>query len=480
MRNGTFFEWVVADPNLLLQRTLRECPNLAELYAQKLRERPCDVNIPWSLIVVFDAFTPASLSCPRPANVKTMNLAFNFLELGSSALCVDATWLLPVSVRNEMVEEAVGGWSACLAIYLRAHLLGGTSIQFVGVPFSFDGTWYTRFAALRLLSSDGEGLKFALDLKGYNGIIPCISCANVLKKDSGLAHRRPNFVEITCWDHSKFIPTAREDFEDHVDEIVNASRQVRAGAMYAARLEELQIAYGIKANPSGLIACRRLRRCFSVLEVIREDWMHGALEDGTLYVSCQCLLVRLKAKLGWGTDRLERFLCADWDFPKATARKMRNIWHIFDSYARSHMDNRIKFKSTASELLGMYVLLRHWVLTVVCIQPVDFAGEIDAFRAQCRVIDLIMTLKKGFADQTCSEEILAELQAAIDVSLRLHIATYGTETVRPKHHRMHHIPLQIALDKWVVDAFTMERLHLVVKEFSITQTLKEASCEDQC
>ena len=75
-----------------------------------------------------------------------------------------------------------------------------------------------------------------------------------------------------------------------------------------------------------------------------------------------------------------------------------------------------------------------------------------------------MTLKKGFADQTCSGEILAELQTAIDDSLRLHIATYGTEKVRPKHHRMHHIPLQIARDKWVVDAFTMERLHLVVKE----------------
>ena len=100
LRNGTFFEWVFADPNLLLQRTLRECPNLAELYAQKLTERPCDANNPWSWIVVFDAFTPASLSCPRPANVKTMNLVLNVLELGSSALCVDATWLLPVSVRN--------------------------------------------------------------------------------------------------------------------------------------------------------------------------------------------------------------------------------------------------------------------------------------------------------------------------------------------------------------------------------------------
>ena len=61
LRNGTYFEWVFADPNLLLQRTLKECPNLAELYAQKLTERPCDADNPWSWVVVFDAFTPASI-----------------------------------------------------------------------------------------------------------------------------------------------------------------------------------------------------------------------------------------------------------------------------------------------------------------------------------------------------------------------------------------------------------------------------------
>ena len=99
-----------------------------------------------------------------------------------------------------------------------------------------------------------------------------------------------------------------------------------------------------------------------------------------------------------------------WHFPQATARKMRNIWHIFDSYARSHMDNRIKFKATASELLGMYVLLRHWVLTVVCIQPVDLASQTKPAQ------------KKSW--QSCKTMRLAKssaLQDAIDVSLRLHI-----------------------------------------------------------
>ena len=29
MQNGTCFEWAMCDPNLMLQRTLNECPNLA-------------------------------------------------------------------------------------------------------------------------------------------------------------------------------------------------------------------------------------------------------------------------------------------------------------------------------------------------------------------------------------------------------------------------------------------------------------------
>ena len=99
MQNGTFFEWTMCDPNLLLQKTLNECPSLARFYLHRMAEHPCSVDDPWSLIVMFDAFTPGSISCPRPLMQKTMNVAFNFLELGPAALSLDEIWLLPVSVR---------------------------------------------------------------------------------------------------------------------------------------------------------------------------------------------------------------------------------------------------------------------------------------------------------------------------------------------------------------------------------------------
>ena len=464
MQNGTFFEWTMCDPNLLLQKTLNECPSLARFYLHRMAEHPCSVDDPWSLIVMFDAFTPGSISCPRPLMQKTMNVAFNFLELGPAALSVDHIWLIPVSVRTCMMDDAVGGWAACLGIYLRVQLLGDRNIRTVGVTFSVDGERATVYATLKVLGSDGEGLKDGLDLKAYGGIVPCVKCLNVLKKNSNLAHRRPNFVEITCWDQRRFIPATRQQFEDHIDEVVEVYRQVRAGAMPQARLDALQKAFGVNANPSGLVADRRLRSCFSVLDVMCEDWMHGALQDGTLYISVQCILVSVKEKLGWETDRLERFLKADWCFPKDKSQKLRSVWRVFDSFSRSNMDEKIKFKATSSELLGMYVLLRHWIFTVVALQPVDLTAEINAFEACCKVIDLIMLLKKGWSDQACTRNLLTQLKAANGTALRLHIETFGTGMVRPKHHRMFHIPQQIENHKCVIDMFVMERLHLVVKE----------------
>ena len=79
-------------------------------------------------------------------------------------------------------DNAVGGWSACLAMYLRLQLMGDLSIMTVGVPFCVDCEWATIHAKLEVLASDGEGLKDALDLKSYGGLAPCVIHPNVLKK----------------------------------------------------------------------------------------------------------------------------------------------------------------------------------------------------------------------------------------------------------------------------------------------------------
>ncbi len=468
MKDGSTFDWEMCDPNLLLARTLEECPNLALIYAKAIRRHPCSEQRPWSFVVVFDEFTPGSICHPQ-RHRKTMNLAFNFLEVGPAALSVGSTWMIPVTVRAYKISESVGGWSACLATYLKAHLLGDLSIQTVGVTFRVGGRMFTVYARLSCLCSDGEGLQYALDLKGPCGIRFCVRCQNILKTNSGLAHRRPNFVEVTCADHTKLVLSTPENLNAEVDAVLQALVEVQGGTMTQTRLDDLQTAYGINANSTGLLADRALRPCFSAIDVMNEDWMHGALQEGTLSVSCMCLLERLKEKLGWQPDRLERFLKADLCFPKTKRQKMRSLLRIFDCHARRHLNkNGMKLKCMASELLGLYPVLRHFVLTVAapCAtqQGVDLSAEIRAFESCCKVIDIIMLLKNGYADQTSRLELLAQLEAAIDESISIHIATYGDEAIRPKHHRMMHIPSQIRLFCFVIDAFIIERLHLVVKD----------------
>ena len=86
----------------------------------------------------------------------------------------------------------VGGWAACLAMHSRLHLLGEHDVVRVGVPFCVDGEWATVYATLKVLGSDGEGLQDALDLKAWGGIVPCVRCVNVLKKNSNLAKTKQN------------------------------------------------------------------------------------------------------------------------------------------------------------------------------------------------------------------------------------------------------------------------------------------------
>ena len=69
---------------------------------------------------------------------------------------------------------------------------------------------------------------------------------------------------------------------------------------------------------------------------------------------------------------------------------------------------------------------------------------------QCRMGDL--------------DNMVDELRGAASTFLRLHVAVHGTSEVKPKHHWLLDIPDQISRDRLVLDAFVIERQHLLVKK----------------
>ena len=133
---GSEFRWEMCQPNLLLARTLEDSETLAKVYVDTLAEKPCSKEHPWHLILCFDEYTPGSLSHPQMSR-KTMDVAFNFLELGDAVLSIPATWLIPITAHAQMMSSAVGVWSACLALFLRLLLVGDLGMQTAGVPFRF-------------------------------------------------------------------------------------------------------------------------------------------------------------------------------------------------------------------------------------------------------------------------------------------------------------------------------------------------------
>lgn len=471
----------MCDPNKLVGLTLSECPELADFYAEKMASHPCSEQQPWSIAILFDELTPGSLAHPQHGR-KTLSVAFNFLELGATALSLTQTWFVPVQVRSVNVNDAIGGMSACMAIFLRVLFLGDLNIQTVGVTFRARGRVYTLFARLTSFCGDGEGIQLALDVFGHGGLRPCFRCQNVLRKNSNLAHRRPNFVDITCSDRTKLIASTTADLNAEVDEVMAAHAGMMAETMSWSAFCAIEQAYGIHANPTGILACLLLRQRFSIIDVVNEDWMHGALQEGFLNIACKGVLAIVDDRLDLPADALESFMKADWRFPSYSRNKMRSCWKI-----AANLKSEFHVKCMASELLGFYVLLRHFVFTIVLPRAsavgVELGEHLNAFQESCKVVDLIMLLKKGHADSNHRRVLLERLRNAVDRMIAAQKRATGTEDIRPKHHRMTHIANQIENVGFVVDAFIIERLHLLAKEvlgMTHNDTAFEASLLKAC
>jgi hypothetical protein len=256
-------------------------------------------------------------------------------------------------------------------------------------------------------------------------------------------------VEITSHDASAFKAWQPQQFREVLETLRLANARVSAGTMTAAKYEELEQALGIHWNADGLLASPALAPHFRPIEVATYDWMHNTFQEGVFTVETQAFL----GAAGIQRARVEQMLADDaWRFPGSAEVKARQLHRIFD-------DRRVSAECHCAELLGVYGLLRHFIETEVEDVPALQAHR-RSFLAICKVLDLLLKAKHGFAD---ARSAASALRAATCEHLRLHKAAYGEALVRPKHHWMLDVPEQLARDGLVLDAFVVERTHLKVK-----------------
>jgi len=161
LKGGGAFTWEFCDPMLTLRMVLEASSELAALYVRKLAAHPGT----WDIVLAWDEFSLGN-KLQVDNRRKTMNLSYNFVQLGADALRSDATWITAVSVRHSMISSSADGWSGMLATFLRHFLFGPRGISTAGVPFVVGGETHVVKARLTYMMSDGEGLQRAFNWRG--------------------------------------------------------------------------------------------------------------------------------------------------------------------------------------------------------------------------------------------------------------------------------------------------------------------------
>jgi hypothetical protein len=277
-------------------------------------------------------------------------------------------------------------------------------------------------------------------------------------EDSDLAGRRDGYVEITCSDTKCFKSWSDAELANVVDMLGVANTRVSVGAMQKGTFLELEKSTGLNCNPLGMIADASLRPYVNPIGVMTYDWVHNMLQDGTFTAEAH-LFLKSCEPLGVTRAHIHDFLKDEgWQFPMFSKGKAKQLHRVFDTHRVSSTEPD-KIKCSCAEMLGLYGLLRHFFETRVGDRP-EVRAEHISFKAACHVIDLILQAKRCIARPA---EAAAQLEAAASAQLRLHILAYGTQHIKPKHHWLLDVPAQMERDGCVLDAFIIERTHLMVK-----------------
>ena len=173
--------------------------------------------------------------------------------------------------------------------------------------------------------SDGDGIRSAFNWKGASSTKPCLLHYNVFSRDSDLVHRAEGNVEITCHDPKLFKHWVDDGLEKVVDFISLAHQRVERGEWTKKRFADLQQVCGMNFAYGGLLNDVALRSKIRFLDVIRYDWMHCALQSGTVTNEIWLFFNACKCKAGLPFAAVETFLKSGWSFVEHHRAKRQTI-----------------------------------------------------------------------------------------------------------------------------------------------------------
>jgi len=448
----------IARLQLMLPFALARCPGFEKMFSAALARSGNSRSSPFRLVLYLDDITPGNVL--KLDNLRKVTAIYaSFLELGND-LRYEESWFVVAVIRVSLEATIAGGMSCVIKELLNDLFLGPDSLDLAGIPIARSDGTILFFATFACLIADEAALKSVVGSKSSAGTLCCYDCKNVLSIDRDADGTRlvpaggdGYLVTVRCVDPAKFDSKSDADVWSAVDAL---AAEVAGGASQA-RLRTLERAYGMNFVPDGVLASAPLRRCFRPARCFR-DPMHIVLANGVANIEVFMFLRWLAASMeGFSWDMLRGFAKTDWHIPRERRKSMA---HVFNDKHETSTKKDKTFKGSASEMLVVLYMLRHFVLTVVLVATAP-SREVDSFLALCKVVDLMQRAKAR-----CTPAVLDRLESAVAAFRRAHELAYGAEEeglTKPKHHYMFHMASAAREIRFWLDCFVHERKHQIIK-----------------
>ena len=279
----------------------------------------------------------------------------------------------------------------------------------------------------------------------------CLFCVNCVLFRQGVA-------DVAWWERSAYFKSIAEPdltpFVFYTDETLReAVRRLHAakGDVTKTDFDQLQQQYGWGYVKEDLLLDEHIR--LDAISITMVDWSHTYIANGIADVEFGEFMHTMR-KTQTTYKELGSY-SSSWSYPRLYA----SLDHLFEHKKTvAHLKNR-NFGCSASDFLTLLPVLVCYIARVSAIRDTGMAAYIDSMLAVLSVAEVLQAVKRRMATpQQLKDRILEHM--------RLFLAAYGAEAIRPKHHFALHLPQMFERIGTLLGTLTNERRHRVVKRYT--------------
>jgi hypothetical protein len=435
------FDWPCVSLSALLQHVTREETMFKHLLRQLWSSRPCSQAQPYGLTLYCDEIVPGNVLAPDNAR-KMACWYITVTDFGPQVVRHESIWLPLAVLRSSIAKKLAGGVSCCLAVIMRRLMISEElSTKGICLDIGAEGGGHAQlFFRLSNVVADADGHRALWCVSGAAGKLPCPMCLNVVNDDV------PGTVHMRCPDVARFQLARDTDWWN------KAGRLTAASAGTKKHLSDLQTAMGLRFAPTGVLWDLALRPFVSPTSSFTYDGMHILLSNGLCQTEVDLILQRAVLE-GLDMSSVEAYIRLPWSFCQAYGQHSTLLGCVSAARLRSFKRGG-ELKCGASEMLMLMPVLCLFFRTIVA-QSGKLLPEIECLEQLCTVVELYRKGKDG-------QDVADLLEQAVEKHGQLFLAVYDQEP-RPKAHYAHHLAKHLRRDGYIIDCFTGERKHQIVK-----------------